>query len=109
MIIELLVGALAFFLGAYLLEGVEIKDFLQALLVAVVVAVLDFTLGNALRIVTLGLLSWGVFAWLLNAVIILIADYFLPNFKVKNFWWALGLAAIVSIATAIIKGVLPGV
>ena len=106
MILELLISAAAFILGAYLLTGVEIKDFLQALLVAVVVAVLDFTVGNFLKIVTLGLLSWGIFNWLLNAIIIQIADWFLPQFKVKNFWWALALAAIVSLASGLMNSIL---
>ena len=104
--IDILICALAFLLGAYLLTGVEIKDFWQALLVALVVAVLDFTLGNFLKIITLGLLGWGIFNWLLNAVIIMIADYFLPHFKVKNFWWALILAALVSIVSSIGKSIL---
>lgn len=106
MILELLISAVAFILGAYLLSGVEIKDFLQALLVAIVVAVLDFTVGNFLKIVTLGLLSWGIFNWLLNAIIIQIADWFLPQFKVKNFWWALALAAIVSLASGLMNSIL---
>lgn len=104
-IINILVGAIAFFLGAQLLKGVEVKSFFQCILVAIVVAFLDFTLGNALKIVTLGLLSIGIFNWFLNAVLIQIADYFLSGFKVKNFWWALGLAAIVSIATGILEGI----
>jgi putative membrane protein len=74
-----------------------------------VVAVLDVTLGNFLRIVTLGILSVGVFSWLLNAILILVADWLLPKFSVKNFWWALGLAAVVSIASSVIKAVVPGI
>jgi len=106
MILNILVCALAFMFGAYILTGVEIKDYWQALLVAVVVALLDVTLGNFLRIVSLGLLSWGIFNWLLNALLILVADWFLPDFKVKNFWWALILSAIVSIAAGIMKGII---
>ena len=108
MIIEILSTALALMVGAYFLKGVKLEGFLQALLVALVVAVLDFTLGNVLRIVTLGLLSFGIFAWLLNAIIIQVADYFLDKFEVKNFWWALVLAGIVSIVATIIKSILSG-
>jgi len=106
MIINILIYGLAFFLGAYLLSGVEIKNIWQALLVGIVVAVLNVTLGSFLKIITLGLLSWGIFNWLLNAVLILVADWFLPNFKVKNLWWALALAAIVSIVASVSKTVL---
>jgi len=104
--IDIIIAALAFLLGSYILSGVEIKNFWQALIVAIVVAVLDFTVGNFLKIITLGLLSWGIFNWLLNAVIIMIADWFLNEFKVKNFWWALILAAVVSIVSSIGKSIL---
>lgn len=103
MILSLIIAALSFFVGAYLLKGVEVKGFLQALLVAVVVAILDVTVGNVLRIATLGLLTLGIFSWLLNAILIQIADWFLPSFTVKNFWWALALAAVVSISTSILQ------
>lgn len=103
-LINVLIAAVSFYIGGRLLSGVEMKDFLQCVLVAVVVGLLDVTLGTVLKIITLGLLSFGVFTWFLNAVLILIADWFLPGFKVKNFWWALGLAAIVSIASSVLSG-----
>ena len=101
-IISILIASAAFFIGAKLLPGVEVKSFLQAIVVAVVVAVLSITLGSVLKIVSLGILSLGIFSWLLSAILIQVADWFLPKFKVKNFWWALGLAAVVSITTGIL-------
>lgn len=105
-LINILIAGAAFFIGGKLLSGVEMKDFLQCILVALVVGFLDITLGTFLKIITLGLLSFSVFTWFLNAVLILIADWFLPGFKVKNFWWALALAAIVSIASGFLSGLL---
>jgi len=104
-IIQLLVAAVAFYAGGQLLKGVEMTSFLQSICIAVVVALLDVTLGTVLKIVTLGILSLGIFTWLLNAVLIQVADWFLPGFKVKNFWWALGLAAVVSIVSGILDSV----
>lgn len=101
-VLNIIVSGLAFLAGAYLLSGVKIESFIQAICVGVVVAVLDFTLGNFLRIVTLGILSLSIFTWLLNAILILVADWFLPKFKVENFWWALALAAVVSIVGSVL-------
>ena len=103
-IINILITSVAFYIGGYLLSGVEMKDFLQCIIVALVVGFLDVTLGTFLKIATLGLLSLGIFNWLLNAILIQVSDWFLPGFKVKNFWWALGLAAVVSIASSLLKG-----
>lgn len=100
-IINILVGAVAFYVGGRLLSGVRMESFIQAIIVAIVVAFLSVTLGTFLKIITLGILSMGIFTWILGAILILVADWFLPSFEVKNFWWALGLAAIVSIATNI--------
>lgn len=105
-IINLVISAVAFFIGAKLLKGVTVDSLWQSIVVAVVVAVLGATLGTVLKIVTLGILSLGIFTWLLNAILIQVADFFLPGFKVKNFWWALGLAAIVSITSGLIQSLL---
>jgi len=105
-IVNLLVIAVSFFIGGTLLKGVEISSLWQSVLVAVVIAILDITLGTALKIITLGILSLGIFSWLLNAILILVADWFLKDFKVKNFWWALALAAVVSISSSVLSSIL---
>jgi len=104
-ILGILISAIAFYIGGYLLSGVQMKSFVQSIIVAIVVALLDYTLGTFLKVITLGLLSLGIFTWLLNAIIIQVADFFLSGFKVKNFWWALGLAAVVSITHAILTSI----
>jgi len=106
MLINLLVAGASFYIGGKLLSGVQMKNFWQCIIVAILVGFLDITLGTVLKIVTLGILSLGIFTWLLNAILIQVADWFLPGFKVKNFWWALALAAIVSLASGILSSVL---
>jgi len=105
-LIAILINAIAFFLGARLLSGVVIKQFINAVIVDIVIAVLNVTLGLVLKIVTLGLLSLGIFTLLLDAILIQVADYFLKDFEVKNFWWALALAAVVSIVSGLISSIL---
>ena len=99
----ILVNAIAFFVASKLLSGVQLKGFVQALFVAVIIAVLNVTLGSFLKIITLGILSLSVFTLLLDAILIQIADFFLSGFKVKNFWWALGLAFVVSLFNSLFE------
>ncbi len=101
LIINILISAVAFFIGAQLLSGVTVRNFISAIVIAIVVGILNITLGTVLKIITLGILSFGVFTLFLDAVLILVADWFLEDFKVKNFWWALGLATIVAIVNGI--------
>ena len=105
-IMNILVAATSFYLGGIILRGVKLESFVQSIFVGLLVGLLDLTLGTVLKIVTLGILSLGIFTWLLNAILIQVADWFLPGFKVENFWWALALAAIVSIASSILSSVI---
>jgi len=102
-IISILVSAIAFFLAAKFLDGVTVKGFVEAIIVAIVVAILNIFLGTFLKIITLGFLSIGVFTLLLDAILIQVADYFLKGLSVKNFWWALALAFIVSVIDGLIR------
>lgn len=101
-IITILVNAAAFYLGAKLLDGVRIDSFVEAIILALVIGLLNVTLGVVLKIVTLGILSLGIFTLLLDAILIQVADHFLSGFKVRNFWWALGLAAVVAFLDGLI-------
>jgi putative membrane protein len=53
-------------------------------------------LGLPLTIITLGL-----FALVINALIILIADYFIDSMVVDGFWWALIFSVLLSFVTSL--------
>lgn len=93
---SILASAIALLIAAQFLSGVKVQGFVQAIIIVVVLGVLNITVGSVLKILSLGILSLGIFNWLLDAIIIQIADFFLDKFDVKNFWWALGLAALTS-------------
>lgn len=105
-ILNIVITAAAFFAGAKLLSGVYVKNFMSAIIIAVVIAILNITLGLLLKIVTLGILSLGIFSWLLSAILIQVADFFIKDFEVKNFWWALALAAVSSIVSCVIGSII---
>jgi len=104
-ILQVLITAVAFFIGSKILSGVEVKSFVYAIIIALVMAGLNFTIGTFLKVLSLGVLSLGLFTIILDAVLILIADYFLDGFKVKSFLWALALALVVGLASGIMGSV----
>ncbi len=106
-LLNMLLNAVALFAGAYLLKGVEIKDFLRALIVAVVLALLNATLGKILSFLAFPVivLTLGIFSWVINAFVILLASRFLEGFTVRSFWWALALAIIIAIFNSLLFGV----
>jgi len=97
-LIKILVSALAVILTSYLLPGVHIESLLSAILVAIVLAVLNSILKPILVILTIPItiVTFGLFLLVINAIIILIAGYFISGFIVDGFWWALIFSIILT-------------
>ena len=98
-IIKFLLTGLAVLLTAYLLPGVHVENYGYALLMALVLAIANAFVRPILIIFTIPLtvLTLGLFLLAINAIIILIVDYFVPGFNVDGFWWALAFSLILSI------------
>ncbi len=99
-IIKLLVNTLGVFATAWLLSpAVELKSFSTAILVALVLAVFNVTLKPLLIFFTLPatIVTFGLFLFVINALIIMAADSLISGFEVRNFWWALLFSLLLSI------------
>jgi putative membrane protein len=98
-IVRFLLNGLAVLLTAYLLPGVHVEHYGHALLVALVLSVANILVKPLLIIFTIPLtiLTLGLFLLVINALIILLVDYFVPGFYVDGFWWALAFSLILSI------------
>lgn len=104
-IIHLLIDA-AILLGmTYILPTVTIKNYTTAILVALVIGLLNATVGFLFRlpinIVTLGLLTFIVRLFV-TAVMIKIADLLFKDFEVKGFTPAILIAVVMAIVGSFI-------
>lgn len=98
-IVRFFLSGLAVLLTAYLLPGVHVKHYGYALLVAAVLSVANAIVKPILIVLTIPItvVTLGLFLLVINALIILLVDYFVPNFDVDGFWWALGFSLILSV------------
>lgn len=98
-IIRFLLSGLAIVLTAYLLPGVDVKDYWTALFVAFILSLVNIFVKPILIILTIPitLLSLGLFLLVINALMILLADYFVDGFTVDGFWWAFLFSVILSL------------
>jgi putative membrane protein len=92
-------NGLAVLLAAYLLPGVHVEHYGHALLVALVLSIANIFVKPILILFTIPLtiLSLGLFLLVINALIIILVDYFVPGFAVDGFWWALAFSLVLSI------------
>ena len=108
LLIKILLNALALFAAAYLLRpNVLVKDFGRALILAIVLALLNGTLGVFLKAISMPLnfITLGLFSFVINALMILLADYFLKGFQVKGFLWAFVLALLMGVFNSILYSI----
>lgn len=89
-------SAVALVIVAYLVPGFELSGFGSALIAALVVGLLNVTLGFVLKILTLplGIVTLGIFFLVINAFILWLASAFVPGFRIRGFWPAF-IGAIV--------------
>ena len=89
---------------SYILKGIKIDSFWTAIILAVVLAVLNAILKPILIILTLPitLVTFGLFLFVINAAIILLADKFIDGFDVDGFWWALLFSLLLSTVSAVL-------
>jgi putative membrane protein len=108
-LIRLFVNALALAAAAWLLPGISMTgDFLGVLLVALVFGLLNALLKPILLFFSIPLLilTLGLFALVVNAVLLLITSSLLDSFDVSGFWTAVLGSLVISLVTMVLGGAL---
>lgn len=100
-----LVNAIVIILAAYVLPGVTVENFSTALWAALVLGVINAILKPILVVLTLpiNLVTLGLFTFIINAFLVLLAAHFVPGFHVASFWWALLFSLVVSVIHSVLN------
>lgn len=108
LIIKLLLTALAVVVLAKILPGVAVEGYGSAIIVAIIIALLRFLVKPILVLLTLPItiVTFGLFLLIINAIIILMADYFVAGFEVASLWWALLFSLLLSLFQSLLFSLL---
>lgn len=100
LIIRTLLSAIAVVVLANILDGVSVNSYVTAIIVAVVLSVLQLFVKPILVILTLPItiVTLGLFLFIINAIIVLIADKLISGFSVTGLWSALVFSILLSIS-----------
>jgi putative membrane protein len=96
-----LVITVAILLASSILPGIRVESLTTAVIAAAILGIINTFLRPVLLILTLPLtiLTLGIFAFVINALMLLLVAYFVPGFEVDGFFWAFLGALIVSIVS----------
>ncbi|MBP1749935.1 MAG: rane protein of unknown function [Deltaproteobacteria bacterium] len=95
----------AVLIAAYFIPGVKVASFFSALWVALFLGIVNLLLKPILILITLpiNILTLGLFTFVINAALILLASYFIKGFEVGGFWWALIYGIVLSIVNYLLN------
>lgn len=99
-VIQILVVAGALLLSAYIIPGIEVGSIYIALVAALILGLLNLVVRPILFVLTLPItiVTFGLFAFVLNALIFMFAASFIDGFTVDGFIPALLGSLVVAIA-----------
>ena len=104
-IIRLLVTAAVAYGLSHVLSGVHIPNYKDAVIFALVMAVLNVFIKPLLILLTLPItiLTLGLFLFVINAIVILLADKLMDGVKIDGFLWALIFSLILSVVSSVLR------
>jgi putative membrane protein len=100
LLIHWVLTALVLLILAQFVPGFQVQGWQPALVAALVIGLLNWTLGLFLKIVTffISILTLGLFLLVINALMILLASHFVTGFHVTGWipalWGAVALALL---------------
>jgi putative membrane protein len=105
MLLHWLITALAVWITSRVIPGFYVDGAAAALIAAVVIGLVNATLGLFLKVVTfpLTIVTLGIFWLIINAVMLKFASAFVPGFHIRGFIAAFLGAIVLSLVNILLK------
>lgn len=109
LLLHWILSAVALIVVSKIVPGFHVAGLVPALIAAVVIGLLNATVGLILKIITfpLAILTLGIFLLVINGIMILVASSVVPGFHVHGlgpaFWGAVVLALLGMLIRAIVR------
>lgn len=104
LLVRVIITALLVLILPYFFKGIVVNSFITALTVAVVLGFLNFFIKPIFVFFTMPLtvFSLGLFLLVINGIIIMMCDYFVDGFDVKNIGWAMLFSVVLSLSQSLV-------
>lgn len=108
LLLRWLLHTIALLVMAYIVPGIHVRSFGAALIAALVIGLLNATLGLLLKIVTfpLAILTLGIFFLVINAFMLKLASHIVPGFTVTTFGAAFIGAIVLALLNLLFKAIM---
>ena len=105
LLLRWLLSTTAVLISAYILPGIMVSGFWAALWLALFLGVINVILKPILIILTLpiNILTLGLFTFVINAGLILLASSVIKGFEVFGFWQAMLFSIVLSLISYLLN------
>lgn len=103
-LLRILITGLVAFALAHFLKGIHVDRVWTAIVFALILAVFNVLVKPILIILTLPLtiVTLGLFLFVVNTLVVLLASKVVDGFRIDSFWWGLLFALLLSLITSVI-------
>ncbi|UYW00737.1 phage holin family protein [Flavobacterium agricola] len=107
LVLDFIITSLIILLLANFLPGIQVTSWWSALGVAIILALLNTFIKPVLVFFTfpITVVTFGLFLFVINAVIVILAGKLINGFQVSGFWYALLFSIVLSFAKGIIDSI----
>lgn len=108
LLIAWLINALALFVTDYLISGISVDKTQTLFLAALVIGIINALIKPVLQIISLPItiLTLGIFALVINALLLLLADKLVGGFQIANFLSAFLGTIVLSVVSTILHSLI---
>ncbi|MFC1625431.1 phage holin family protein [Patescibacteria group bacterium] len=101
LIIRLAINVFALLVVEYLVPGFILRDYWTAIVAAVVIGVVNTFIKPVLQVVALpiSILTFGIFAFLINVLLLWGTSMFVPGFEIASFETAIIASIVLSLVS----------
>jgi len=107
LLINWLLSAVSLMIVAHVIRGFEVTSFTTALIAALVIGLINATVGIILKIITfpLTIVTLGIFWIVINALMLKLAASLVSGFSIEGFFPAFFGAIVLSLVNILLKAV----
>lgn len=108
LVVKWLILTIAIMLASYLIDGIRVSGFFSAFFTAAVLGILNMFFRPILLILTLpiNILTLGLFTFVINALMLMMASGVIPGFQVNGFWPAVLGSLVISLVNWILTSLI---
>ena len=107
-LIQWIISAASLLIVAHIIPGFQVESIGTALFAAIIIGLINATIGLFLKIITIpiSILTFGIFLLVINGLMLMLASSLVSGFHVAGFWTAFFAALILAIVSTILRSLL---